>query len=103
MARLLAAGAPVDAADRHGRTALMAAAGAGQAEVVTSLLVAGSRSDASDHNGASALMFAAEHGHVAVIAALVRAGAGLEQHDLEGQRHCCGRLRPGRWRRCRRC
>jgi ankyrin repeat protein len=49
--RLLAARGDVDAADMRGATALMLAAQAGHADVVTSLLDGGARLDARDHQG----------------------------------------------------
>jgi ankyrin repeat protein len=72
---LVAAGADVDAKDRHGQTGLMRAAHAGHAEVVRALLEAGAALDPTAKHGLSALMLAALVGHEDVVRRLLDAGA----------------------------
>ena len=73
--RLLAAGADVNARDRHGQTALMLAAHRGHAALVDALVEAGADLNATAKFHLSALMLAIVAGHSAVALALARAGA----------------------------
>lgn len=82
--RLIAQGAPLEARDRHGRTALLAAAQQGQKHAVLALLAAGADLEATDDNGYTPLIWAAQQGHTAVVAALLARGANVdarEKHD----------------------
>ncbi|MFC4726623.1 ankyrin repeat domain-containing protein [Coralloluteibacterium thermophilus] len=85
VALLLRHRARVDAADAQGRTALMVASAAGNAEIVAALVAAGATLDLRDRAGASALLEAARGGHLAVIEALARAGADPGGSDAEGR------------------
>jgi len=75
VARLWRAGAPVDARDRYGQTALMLAAHHGHAEVVALLIDAGADLDVTAKYGLSALMLAIVAGHDECARRLARAGA----------------------------
>ena len=71
----LSSGAPPDARDRHGQTALMLAAHRGHAAVVATLIDAGADLDVTAKYGLSALMLAVVGGHVECARLLARAGA----------------------------
>jgi ankyrin repeat protein len=73
----LAAGANVDARDRHGQTALMLAALGGHLDAVEVLIAAGANLDATAKFGLSATMLAVVNGHAPVARALAAAGADL--------------------------
>lgn len=76
--RLLAGGADIDARDRHGQTALMLAAAAGDARVVAWLAGHGADLDHTAKFGLTALMLAVVRGHAGVVRVLVGAGASLD-------------------------
>ncbi|MGE0360956.1 MAG: ankyrin repeat domain-containing protein [Vicinamibacterales bacterium] len=78
LAALLSRGADIDARDRHGQTALMLAAMAGDARVVEWLASHGADLDHTAKFGLSALMLAAVRGHGDVVRVLVAAGAAVE-------------------------
>ncbi len=61
--------------------ALIAAASAGQREVVKSLLAWGADIGATNDHGCTALHHAAEYGHPEVVADLVKAGANIEARN----------------------
>lgn len=77
----IAAGAPVDALDCHGQSALMLAARSGHLEAVQVLIAAGADLDRTAKYRLSALMLAVVNHHEAIARALAAAGADLE---LEG-------------------
>jgi hypothetical protein len=81
LAALLSRGGDIDARDRHGQTAVMLAAMAGDARLVEFLAVHGADLDHTAKFGLSAVMLAALRGHSAVVRVLVGAGANL---DLRG-------------------
>ena len=83
---LIRAGANVNAADRTGRTALLAASAfGGKLETVQALIKAGANLNARDlRPGRTALMFAADFGGTAVAEALIKAGADLNIADHSG-------------------
>ena len=68
-------GAPSDAADSKGLTALMHAAMAGCAAAASALLAGGAALGAKDAEGATALALAAEYGQPEVVQLLLAAGA----------------------------
>ena len=69
-------GAPVDARTGTGATALMLAAGAGNADIVRTLADAGANLDLTETaHGQTALMFAASLGRTEAVAALLAKGA----------------------------
>ena len=72
---LLAAGAPVNAANQDQRTALMAAALRGDVKLVRMLLVAGAAVNAKDKQGETALFDAVRYGRLDVVRLLLDAGA----------------------------
>ena len=78
LAALLSRGADIDARDRHGQTAVMLAAAAGDARVVEFLAIHGADLDHTAKYGLSAVMLAALRGHADVVRVLVAAGADLE-------------------------
>ncbi len=61
----------VDLATEHGKTALMAAAGAGHVELMDRLLAAGADPDARNHLNGTVLMFAAGSGSLAAVERLL--------------------------------
>ncbi len=73
--RLLKEGADVNAADTHGRTALLEASWAGHLDVVKLLIEKGADVNAADITGYSPLMRASEEGHSDIASALIKAGA----------------------------
>lgn len=81
LAALLSRGADIDARDRHGQTAVMLAAMAGDARVVEFLAIHGADLDHTAKFGLSAVMVAALRGHAEVVRLLVAAGADV---DLKG-------------------
>lgn len=86
VARLLAAGATVDAVDKGGYTALMLAASNNHADVVTLLLDQGAMIDATERTeGYTALAWAAQRGHLATVQTLLARGADRTLPDLKGQ------------------
>jgi hypothetical protein len=78
LAALLSRGADIDARDRHGQTAVMLAAMAGDARLVEFLAIHGADLDHTAKYGLSAVMLAALRGHAEVVRVLVGAGADLE-------------------------
>lgn len=77
VARLLTAGADVDAKDRYGQTALMLAATHGHDGVVGILLAHGADTDVTAKYGLSALMLAVVNRHAKTVRQLVDAGSEL--------------------------
>lgn len=75
LAALLAAGADVDARDRHGQTALMLAARHGRRELAALLVAHGADLDVTAKYGLSALMLAVVNAHAELARDLARAGA----------------------------
>lgn len=80
--RLLPEG--VDARDEHGRTALMVAAMAGDAEAVARQLRRGADPRAREPCGYTPLMRGAQSGNTAVVGQLLEAGAGINAADEAG-------------------
>jgi len=72
---MLGAGAPIDAKDQHGQTALMVAAHRGHGEVVSLLVRHGAALDHTAKYSLTALMLAIIAGHPAIVRALAEAGA----------------------------
>ena len=72
---LVDSGADVNAADRHGLTPLIKAAGSGALEIAALLVSSGARVDAATEDGQTALMIAAGKGHREITALLLDAGA----------------------------
>ena len=82
---LLRAGANVQLQQRHGLTALHAAAQHGNAQAVGMMLAADAQVDARHQpSGLTALMLAAQHGHAAVVKLLLEAGADRRLQDKAG-------------------
>ena len=73
----------VNAIDRHGHTALMEAAKAGDLELVKDLLRRGAVLDARSEKGKTALHYAAANGHVDVVKLLIEHRAEVDARDLE--------------------
>lgn len=89
--KALRLGVPAAGADPFGFTALMAAAGAGDAELVRRLLDAGAQPNASVRigkprmpEGATALMIAAEGEHIAVMPLLIGRGVDVNARTRSG-------------------
>ncbi len=81
--RLIDLGAPVDAVDAQGCTALLRAAGGGHAAVVDLLLARGADPQHAASSGATPLSAAVSMRQTVIVAALLDAGAQLE-HRLPG-------------------
>jgi len=75
LARLLAAGAPIDERDHRGYAPLMLAAYAGHLEAAELLLARGADPNTSDLAGNTVLMGAAFQGFVPIVERLLAAGA----------------------------
>ncbi len=85
LATLLSTGVSINTADGDGDTALMEAAGDGNAEVVRLLIKHGANVNAADEDGETALMMAADEGHTEVVRLLIKAGADLNARDEDGK------------------
>ena len=81
---LLANGAKVDAPDRNGLTALMAAASMGLAQNVRVLISAGANVNARDEKGSTPLIWAAISGHPQVVEILLGHGADGKAKNKDG-------------------
>jgi ankyrin repeat protein len=81
---LHSAGAQVNAADPHGRTALMFAAELGYTAVCNALIELGANLNAKGHNKGTALFVAAAAGRSAVVQRLCDAGADVERSNFQG-------------------
>ena len=81
MARLLRAGADVDATTPHGVTPLALACAGGHAGAVEALLVAGADPNLASPDGETPLMVAARTGVVDSVASLLRHGAVVEARE----------------------
>jgi ankyrin repeat protein len=94
---LLAAGARLHFAGRHGFTALMNAALMGQTAAVDALLAAGANVHDAGENGNTVLHWASRSGHLDTARALLEAGARTDLRNKEGKRPIdVVRLRLGR-------
>jgi ankyrin repeat protein len=82
--QLLDSGAPVNAQNREGKTALMLAAKIGFGEVVKTLLDHGADLKLKDHDGNTAWNYAAQGGNVDTLRALVDKGADIHSKDSDG-------------------
>jgi len=91
---LLAAGAAVDQRNRHGWTALMAAAYVGDIATAKLLLEVGAAFDAPNRRGETPLMLAAACGAIEVATLLLDAGADADACSARGLTplHCAGIL-----------
>ena len=78
------AGANVNAKNKYGRTALMAAAQEGHTEIFDTLIKAGANINAKDNEGLTALMGAAVNGHTETVNALIKAGAEVNAKNNDG-------------------
>ena len=78
VAWLLARGAPMDAKDIHGQTALNWASWKGHTDAVRTLLAAGATADEANNDGVTPLDLAAHAGHTDAMRALLAAGADVE-------------------------
>jgi glutaredoxin len=85
VAAALATGAPLDARDDGGMTALAWAIAAGHGEVALALLQRGAEPDVAARDGTTSLMFAAEAGLDAVVSRLIDAGAHVVRADRLGR------------------
>jgi len=84
IAKLVAAGADVKAADKGGRTPLHEAAAHNRARAVPLLLRLGAKVNARDGSGRTPLALASANGDVETVKALVKAGADPNLADDEG-------------------
>jgi hypothetical protein len=82
---LLAHGAPLDAQDHDGWTALMWAAWSGMPKVVDLLLEHGANLALADRHGNTALHIAAERGQAEIVKALLAKGADKNLRNQAGQ------------------
>jgi ankyrin repeat protein len=73
--------APVNAADSHQRTALVAAAAEGHLQIARTLLAAGADPNIADRHGTTALMEAARSGASAIVQVLAEAHADARARD----------------------
>jgi ankyrin repeat protein len=83
--RLLAAGAQVNAQDKNGITALMAAALEGHREIVELLLANGAGVNAKTNDGETALIYASIRGDRRVVELLLARGAEVNARTREGK------------------
>ncbi|NDY95064.1 ankyrin repeat domain-containing protein [Wenzhouxiangella limi] len=74
----------VDQANEHGKTALMAAAAAGDAQLVEELLAAGADPTASNKLDGTVLMYAVGGGDRQIVERLLTAGVGLDGQASNG-------------------
>lgn len=74
----------VNAKNRHGHTALMDAAKAGDLDAVTDLLARGADITARSEKNKTALHYAAANGHVDVVKLLISKGAEIDPRDRDG-------------------
>ena len=74
----------IDARANDGKTALMAAAAAGDVALLSRLLAAGADPAAVNFKGASALMYGAWHGSEVVLSQLIGRKVPLEQSASNG-------------------
>jgi uncharacterized protein len=81
---LLSRGAPVDAKNKDGETALHFAAETGKKELAELLLRAGASVNAKNDSKLTPLAIAVNHGHVEVAKLLIAGGADLESRDFHG-------------------
>ena len=93
---LLARGAPRDAKDVGGRTALYWASMTGHVDAVRALLAAGANVDAADNDGCTPLWMAAVGGYTDAVRALLAAGANVESALFMGCRPLHAASRNGR-------
>ena len=84
LARLLDAGAALDACDARGYSALMLAAYSGHAEAFEYLLERGADPNSVDAAGNSVLMGAAFKGHLTMVKQLLRAGSNPHARNHSG-------------------
>jgi ankyrin repeat protein len=73
--KLLAQGAPVNATDDRGRTAVMAATHADRPDIVQALLQAGADVDLRDNRSDNPFLYAGAQGQLAILRLAIRAGA----------------------------
>ncbi|KAF7280693.1 hypothetical protein GWI33_005550 [Rhynchophorus ferrugineus] len=88
---LVRAGAPVEASDRDGLTALHCAASRGHTDCIDTLLtLCGATPDVIDSNGCTALHYAVTLGHADATALLLAHGADPNRQDRKGRSppHC---------------
>lgn len=78
---LLAAGAPVDAVDRSGNTALIFAARDGRLDIAVLLIGHGAQIDRQDDEKVTALIIAAFRGHDSIVDLLLDQGAAVDIRD----------------------
>jgi ankyrin repeat protein len=83
--QLLAAGADVNAPDKNGITALMAASLEGHREIVKLLLARGAEVNAKTKDGETALIYAAIRGDPEVAGMLLAQGAEVNARTREGK------------------
>ncbi len=83
--RLIAAGVPIEAAGRDGRTPLILAAAAGNLETVSALLAVGANVNAQDHAGSTALHWAAQRGDDKVTLLLLSHRPKVDVQDRMGE------------------
>jgi uncharacterized protein len=81
VARLIGAGADVNARNDYGATPLSEAAVAGNVEVIRRLLAAGAEVNAANADGQTALMVVARTSNVAAARLLLKHGANVNQHE----------------------
>ena len=84
VALVMFTGEDLEARDKRGRTPLIVAAEAGDAERVRGLLGRGARIEAEDDCQWTALMRAASHGHREVVRMLIERGAAVDKRGKIG-------------------
>lgn len=82
--QLLGQGAPVDGRDSAGRTALLAATHANQAEAARLLIAAGADANAKDAIQDSPYLYAGARGHLAILQLTLAHGADLRSTNRYG-------------------
>ena len=82
---VLAKGKAIDSRDNNMATALMLAAGGGQAKIIELLVAAGADLGSQDEFGMRPLHYAAESGHADAVETLLRLGADPDVEDEVGK------------------
>ncbi|MDQ5980705.1 MAG: uncharacterized protein QG602_3682 [Verrucomicrobiota bacterium] len=96
VARLLAAGADIDAAQADGMTALLWAVYLDDTDMARDLIAAGAAPDRTNRYGFTPLLFACRNGNAELVAALLAAGSDPQRAEPAGESPLLAAARVGR-------